>query len=706
LVLTNSDGADQIVDLSAARKMQLLMPGNSLSSAEVLDLDTLDQTASGASDYNTQSVQVGDVTGDGVADVVVVFKDKTEGASVAGYVYPGVENTPLTNNLLAGSRVPFGTNAVDAVDVALVDAVGNDGVMETIEVVDTNGALHTFTKDDATGTWPSVVYSDPNTPSGSTTPSTAPSDHQDAGGVTTTADFDGDGFPDVISGNQLLLSSLAGATKGDFSAVTPIHYDHGAQPQAVLPFDADGDGDSDLFVVRPTGDPFVLFNDGSGRLGERGGKVVLTGLTPPAGTWADLDVDSMTTMVASGDTAETILLGDSSHNGFRAVKPPVGTGASGQILPSDWETVTSYTIPSGQTGAGQTVQLLSFDLDQQFAGGNTKELLRLNTNGGIDVISSSDGVAWTVSKTMTGPGSATSMDVGDVNGDGVPDIVVAGGGNVMIFHGPDPPKTNVDATPTLSQWGNTPTTGIATLVDVGAGWSIEHIVVADFDNNGYADVMFTAVDGSGNSRREIAYQERATALQYDLPNYDATAPVDVQLTGESTSQVLAITKVDANNDGAMDYVYAYEDGRAKLVLATADTSRTSNIDTLKDTLVDHLALEMNPSTTPDPIVCLDNPSDNSCTTSDDGAWFETQANQNTVADPNNNDGGVTQWGRGQINTENGQSTVTVGTAVDPSTLPDHAPPCAIPGSDVVPVTVEMRIDVRALLLRTHPFYVY
>ena len=97
-----------------------------------------------------------------------------------------------------------------------------------------------------------------------------------------------------------------------------------------------------------------------------------------------------------------------------------------------------------------------------------------------------------------------------------------------------------------------------------SGWSIEKLLVAPFGSSGHADVLFTAVDSSGNTKREVLHSTDSSATQRDI---SALTPTDVQLADEAGEQIIAILPVDANQDGATDYIYAYENGRTKLVLA-------------------------------------------------------------------------------------------------------------------------------------------
>jgi hypothetical protein len=237
IAISTSDGGVKMVEFTSVKKTQLLDGTATLSTGDVM---TLDATTLGGQDV--QGVEISEITGDGIPDVVVLLKN----GPVAGYIYPGTGNLAVTSDYLAATKIAIGTSGIDAVEMTLVDTTG-DGIRDAISILDSSGGVHVFKADGLT--WPSATYPDPNIEDGSTTGATKPHDHQDSNGVVeASADLDSDGFPDVISGNQLLLSSMA-TIKGDWSTVTPINYNHGPAPLAVQPFDADGDGDLDVFVV-------------------------------------------------------------------------------------------------------------------------------------------------------------------------------------------------------------------------------------------------------------------------------------------------------------------------------------------------------------------------------------------------------------------------------------------------------------------------
>jgi hypothetical protein len=364
---------------------------------------------------------------------------------------------------------------------------------------------------------------------------------------------------------------------------------------------------------------------------------------------------------------------------------------------AEWESITMAdvtTIPSTATKA--TKQIMTVDLD-----GGGQELLHLHDSG-LDIMKTTDGgITWTTPKTIALTG-AVSFDVGHLDTSGTTgvrrglDIVVAANSNMHTYYAPDFPVAADDPAPALADWG----TASATMTQFHhPAETLEKLLIFDEDQNGIEDVLVTTDIGGRYVYRvtEAAAEQRHLFLVQNNPT-------DLTLSDE-TESIIAIMKVDANNDGATDLIYAYEDGRTKLVLAEV-TARTDLASSLADPttgladpttgLVAHLADSMNPTVAPpSELFCRENPGDATCVASADGAWVDTSSNVG---------GNVSQWGNGNVLTDPSKQTVTVGSPVNPSTLPEHGPPCALPGSDVVPVQTEFYIEfpVVNLLASSNP----
>lgn len=742
VVLVSEDGTTQLVELDQDEKTTSVLTDQSAELAAGY-VSTLDSTIAPGS-ASVVGVQVGDVSGDGVDDVVVAYENNHDNSAngVPGHVYVGAKDTPTDAWVAANpTRIDVGAAGSNPADGAIVGLeivdTNNDGKHDAIEFLDENGGIHHYDVDTSGGVTISAAakYPDPNSPK---TPATEPFDHRsptrpataDAtvvgdAGVLTTGDFDKDGHPDLISGNQLFLSSRA-TTEGDFSTVAPIQFDHGAVPLVVAAADLDGDGDVDLFVVPgPEGQsgapatggqpPYVLLNDGSGVLDDSDpahkiAKVELPNLVPQGptsawwsgsgGGWSAIDQNTVAVDKLPGFDGDTIVLGV-GHGGEDAIliRPTVAAGAIATA--QDLETMNA---------AGNLLSVVATSPDKK-----TKEVVVVDVDGDgvneivhvyafsqvtkLDIVSlNADG---TVKETVAVMSSAADqytnpkMDVGDVNGDSVLDVVVCGGmapaaPKCKVFFGPDPPIDHGDADAVLADWA---------LANGDRGYQslnlpedptkiVTNVVVGDFDGNGFDDIVYTTLDPStGATSRKVVEMGASTIESIGL-----ITPAnirDLQFSDEANKAVEMLLKEDVNGDGALDLVYTM-DGESHVVLNTL-AART-DLDSLATggahDLVQQIADQLNPSATPDPAVCATTPADTSCVASTDGAWFDNKDNvQANVADST-----TETWGSGQVDV-NGATTV-VGAPVDPSTIDDghKTAPCVTGGSQVVPVTTSFSID--------------
>ncbi|MDP7384181.1 MAG: VCBS repeat-containing protein, partial [Acidimicrobiales bacterium] len=529
---------DAIVHIDATKRQELIN-GGSIDVSEVYALDT-------SVAASTRTARFGDVYGNGNAQLVVVYNDAST-VGVAGHIYDvPPSTTPSANVYASGDKRSIGDGSIqNVVDAALIDETG-DGVRETMALYTERGGVVLLTQD--TLDWGLVEFVDPNTPKGSTTKATGMHDYQDASGVLEEADMDGDGYPDVVVGNQIYLSSSA-TIKGDFDTVAPIQFAQGAAPLVLKALDADGDSDLDLFVlpgprgstgVQPDRPPYVILNDGSGNLASSP-RAKLVGLTPPAGTWNDVEQSTVETIRLPGSNADAIVLGFGDGTEAMVIQPPASPGSANAVA------------GSGITGTAgkRTKKVIAEDLDQD----GTAELVMLH-DAGVDVLATTDGATWTIAQSIAAAGfSAATIE--DVDGDRSKDIVIGSASEIRVLFGDAPPLSDSHSAMQLSEWG-----AAATSFALPAGAAIEELVAADFDHNGYSDILYIREGGSGDSERRVAYIRRADAESRDFSEVMLT---DLRLNDES-GVIKSITNLDANLDGASDLAFVYEDGRAKIIL--------------------------------------------------------------------------------------------------------------------------------------------
>jgi hypothetical protein len=89
-------------------------------------------------------------------------------------------------------------------------------------------------------------------------------DLESANGIVRSADLNGDGYPDMVTGVYTVLSKAGRYDDGTEEKHTPQRFWNGPMPRDVIAYDYDKDGDVDLVVLTVEGEVVLLPNDGSG----------------------------------------------------------------------------------------------------------------------------------------------------------------------------------------------------------------------------------------------------------------------------------------------------------------------------------------------------------------------------------------------------------------------------------------------------------
>jgi gliding motility-associated-like protein len=234
------------------------------------------------------------------------------------------------------------------------------------------------------------------------------------------ADFDGDGKPDLLTDNASNTLNIHQNTSSSgvisFGARMILTSNSGTRYMAVG--DVDGDGKLDIAVPNLTSNNVSIFrNNGIGSIGFDPKVDFTTGLGPACATFADLDADGRLELIVGNYNEDKISI-------FR--NTTVGTTIS--FDPKVDITVGTSPISISATdidGDGKLDLVISAS---DAATGNKISILRNIGSGTISFES-----AFVLS---TGAGSIPWISTtGDIDGDGKPDIVVANNGtnNVSVF---------------------------------------------------------------------------------------------------------------------------------------------------------------------------------------------------------------------------------------------------------------------------------
>jgi hypothetical protein len=572
-------------DLNGDGRLDLAVVNSSFSTVSVL----LNTTAPGAAtpsfaasqDFDTginpQSVTVGDLNGDGKLDLAVAnfntntmsvllnttaagaatpsFAAKKNFATGAGPVSvtlrdlngDGKSDLAVVNfisgtvSVLLNATVP---GAATPSFVAKQDfAAGNSPVFVTVGDLNGDGKLDLAVANLNSNTV-SVLFN--TTALGTATPGFAT--HQDfATGTSplsvTVGDLNGDGKFDlaVANGNSgstvsvLLNTTAAGAATPSFAA----HQDFatGANPQSVTVGDLNGDGKLDLAVANgSTVTVSVLLNTtapGAATPSFAAKQDFVTGTAPASVTMGDLNGDGKLDLAVANFNSDTVSV------------------------------LLNTTTPGAATP--------SFAAKQDFAMGASPASVTLgdlNGDGKLDLaVANEDSNTVSVLLNTTAPGAATpsfaakqdfatgakplSVTLGDLNGDGKPDLAVANNGSntVSVLLNTTAPGA---ATPSF-----------AAKQDFATGATPQSVTVGNLNGDGKLDLAVANEDSN-----TVSVLLNTTSPGAATPSFAAKQ----EFTGASP---VSVTVGDLNGDGKLDLAVANVGSNTVSVLLNTPTIVTA-----------------------------------------------------------------------------------------------------------------------------------
>jgi hypothetical protein len=304
-----------------------------------------------------------------------------------------------------------------------------------------------------------------------------------------TADFNGDGKPDIVVSNQgsdsLAVLQNSGVP-GTISFAAKFGLATYSSPRNLATADLDGDGMADIVTI-DGGDSVALFLNTTpvyGAMSFRARLDLGAGAGPVGIALGDLDGDGRPDMVVCDSLTNQFLV-------FRNTSVP---GAISFAAPA--------TYPAGAGPAGVAIADLDGDGKPEViishSGGN---LFAFRNTSSLSAISFASPVTFN-----TGSG-VSAISISDVNGDGKPDITLAGGSSngALVLQ-------------------NKSTSGgivFAPFVLFPAGGSPAGIVAGDFDGDGRPDMALADYSGTPSASISVLHSLMG---QLRYPSIDSFAP--------------------------------------------------------------------------------------------------------------------------------------------------------------------------------------
>ena len=438
----------------------------------------------------------------------VSFIDTTNGNSVLGTATLG---TPTLGHGFAnamGSPIAVGNLPV----TAAVGDFNGDGIADLVVANDTDNTLTILLGNGHGGFSPapgSPVAVGPN-PFG-----------------VVLGDFNGDGIADlaVVNSGSTNVSILLGDGHGGFSPAVGSPVAVGTDPFGLAVGDFNGDGIADLAVANwGSNDVTILLGNGSGGF-SASGSTVPVGNRPYAITVADFNGDGITDLAVANQTSAnvSILLGNGSGGFSPAPGSPVTAGNNPQ------------SVAVGDFNGDGIVDLAVTNYLS-----NNMNILMGDGHGGFSPAPGSP--------VATGAGP-NYVSVGDFNGDGIVDLVVA----------------NLDADDVTIFLGNgSGGFALASGSPIAVGHLPYAVAVGDFDGDGIADLAVPnyGADDISILLNQVTQTATAVLTAVSIPgsgtrNVEATYPGDANF-GGSTSPTIPLTATPVTTV-------------TTLVLSTADT---------------------------------------------------------------------------------------------------------------------------------------
>lgn len=323
------------------------------------------------------------------------------------------------------------------------------------------------------------------------------------------ADLDLDGYPDITVVNEKSEDLVIFMNRGDGTGMVdrvPSDYRVGIRPSPNQSGDFNGDGQTDIAVANIGGGVSVLLGGGDGSFGPE--TEYATGAGPRGLTVFDADGDGDMDIVNTNNIDDNLSL--HLNNG------------DGTFAPSS----------EFDGGCNQEWAVSAADMDSD---GIMDLVIGCHGDGIITVLTGDGSGAFTLRSTQQGPLGLWMIVTGDLNGDRLADVTVAGGfaDNGAILLG--------DAAGNLGEatfYGTDPSTSATDIGDLDGDGDLDWITSSFGGDN--SDWFFWQNDGAGVFSEILQYDSRESASCALLLDLDLDGDLDVALIDETADELILL----------------------------------------------------------------------------------------------------------------------------------------------------------------------